>query len=1010
MKKYKSNNKNFKNKKKVIFIVALLLLTNASLFAQKYNLKIDGIYSKNYVQTPEMSAIKQIALSSVNYSTGSVDIKIPLFTIESGDLSLPIYLSYNTTGIKVNEPCGWVGQNWFLHAEPTLTRSPKGHIDFAGACDYEPSNEKGSYFWTRKYLDKNIFSSLDMMPDEYNFTLPSGGGMFMYCSTQENKSQYVCLPYDDLNIAYSGFFTITDPLGTVYKYNGGVDWAETSRQETSWHASIIKAANGIDSISFAYKNKQRIHIKRHEDYITVVDDYMPSYAMGYSGGWTNYGDIPFKEQESCLDIEELFRMPVIYKTFDNQTSSYQMNSEHTLVDDGRAIEKVEYLPDLIYQYQHLSEISFAGNKAVFCADKDGFLTDIVVTNWKNQQIKHFTLEYEAHRERHYLISVKELSSENDIVSAYNFSYNNPGDVCLPGGRAYDFWGYNNSDYLYNDISLVPTMKLYINRLELKGDYVESVQDSISIGGDPNHRIKSRQADEYYMQCGILSSIEHPTGAKENFVWEANKARIAKSINYDETSVFNITDELEGKNGIYVLGGLRIKEINLVDSNNTKLRRTYIYGEKEDGAGTTPLRNGTNYFMKTQKKIYNNKMIQLNLGESTSRYRTLSSTPIVPFTYYNGTSVMYNKVTEITSIDDTPIKKNIYKYTLPDLGGYLFLTQNDIWDYHVHNYASWFSDHLDKKETYEYSNGNYKKISVDSYSYDMSSYPKKRYTIKGREYRNNFQENFSDSELSLISSIVYGDYLDYSATPKAKLLVSQSHTEFMFNGTEITTSKVFKYENPSDIRQTSQIISQGEEEYSIHTSYPSKINNGIYAEMTERNMLDYPIEERVVYNNYVISSRLMTYTKEGEAYYPNKIYTYTPGAATCSASQFNSFDGTSINKIYTPILTLAYSNGRINCLTDNQGMTTNYTWDKYLQKPITEIKTGGDIMHKRTFTYIPCVGMTSETAPNKQVTSYIYDNAGRLAEIRDHYGNTTKKYIYKYVSGSNIKGVMKSSNK
>lgn len=568
------------NNIQAIITTLLILVVNTSLFAQQYNLKIDGIYSKNYVHTPEMSAIKQIALSSVNYSTGSVDIRIPLFTIESGDLSLPIYLSYNTTGIKVNEPCGWVGQNWFLHAEPTLMRSPKGHIDFAGTCDYDPSNEKSSYFWTRKYLDNNIFSTLDMMPDEYNFTLPSGGGMFMFCKTQENKNKYVCLPYDDMSISYSGHFTIIDPLGTTYKYNGAVDWAETSRQETSWHASIIKAANGIDSISFAYKNKQRIHIKRHEDHIIVVDDYMPCYAMGYSGGWTKYGDIPLNEQENSQDIEEFFRMPVIYKTFDNQTSSYQLSSDHTLVDDGRAIERGEYLPDLIYQYQHLSEISFAGNKAVFSADKDGFLTDIVVTNWQNQQIKHFTLEYETHRERLYLTSIKELSSENEIVSAYHLNYNNTGGVCLPGGRAYDFWGYNNSDYLYNDISLVPNMKLYINRLEPKGDYVVNIQDSLSIGGDPSNRIKSRKADEYYMQCGMLSSIEYPTGAKENFIWEANKARLETSINYDEASKFNISDQLVGKDGIYIMGGLRIKEINLIDGKKAKLKRMFIYGERE----------------------------------------------------------------------------------------------------------------------------------------------------------------------------------------------------------------------------------------------------------------------------------------------------------------------------------------------------------------------------------------------------------------------------------------------
>ena len=98
-------------KTKVQFIIGLclMLINGTILFAQRYDFKIDELYSKKYVQTPEMNTIKQIALSSVNYSTGGIDIRIPLYDIECGDLTLPIYLSYNSTGIKVNEPCGWAG-------------------------------------------------------------------------------------------------------------------------------------------------------------------------------------------------------------------------------------------------------------------------------------------------------------------------------------------------------------------------------------------------------------------------------------------------------------------------------------------------------------------------------------------------------------------------------------------------------------------------------------------------------------------------------------------------------------------------------------------------------------------------------------------------------------------------------------------------------------------------------------------------------------------------------------
>ena len=178
------------HKKRFIFGLFLYLGCNVVAMSQRYNLKIDGLLSKKYVQTPEVNSIRQVSMSSVNYSTGSVDIRIPLFDIVCGYLNLPIYLSYNSTGIKINEPSSWVGQNWFLHAEPTVTRTPRGHVDHRNYCDSETYQNRTTYEWVRRYLDNNITSAIDCMPDEYNFTLLSGGGMFMCCQSQDDNQRY----------------------------------------------------------------------------------------------------------------------------------------------------------------------------------------------------------------------------------------------------------------------------------------------------------------------------------------------------------------------------------------------------------------------------------------------------------------------------------------------------------------------------------------------------------------------------------------------------------------------------------------------------------------------------------------------------------------------------------------------------------------------------------------------------------------------------------------------------
>lgn len=857
----------------------------------------------------------------------------------------------------------------------------------------------------RKYLDNNILCTDDIMPDEYNFTLLEGGGMFMYGINETGEGKYVCLPNDDMEITGGGdCISITDPLGTKYLYNGGVDQSISPLMyKTSWHASSVTAANGLDGFTFKYNNIQRVNIKRHEDYMVVVDNYIPANPIGRThAGYTKYDQIQPSWLETYPDAEELFRMPVIYQTFDDKTKSYQMDDNHKLVDDGRVIDKISYYPNISYEYQHLSEISFSGNKVTFSVDGNKNLSSIIFKNNKGQTIRHFLLDYELSRDRYYLANVKELSTDNKVVANYHLNYKDTGKVARPGGRAYDFWGFNNSDYLYDYVSLVPKMKLYINRYDSNMDFI---RDSLTLGGDPDNWVKkARHADEHYMQCGMLSSIEHPTGAKENFVWEANKARIEGRNNIMGNYDFRITDELNGKDGIYTLGGLRIKEISITEDEECKSKRTFIYGKDEDGAGITPLRNGINYFLRNQTKIYDNALIRQNFGHSQSRYRTLSSSPIVPFTYYNGSSVMYNMVTEYIYTNNTPSYKNIYCYNLPELRDNNVLTDLDVWDFHVHNYDMWFSDYLSSKETYENTNTGFKLVSSDHYSYDMNSH-KANYTIKGREFRNDFHENFADGDFNLINNITYASYRDYSVTPKAKLLMSHAHTEVMPNGVNMTSLQTYNYDNPSDIRITSQTTRRCDDQYCIYTSYPSSINKGIYADMVKKNMLDYPIEERVERNGKIISARLVTYSDQDGCYYPNKVYTYTPGASVCAFNSFVKYSGTEINNLYVPLLDIGYSNGRIEHLTDQQGITTYYTWDNTRQYPTRERIVGGNTTHERTFTYIPGIGMTSETNPNKDVTSYSYDTAGRLAEIKDCNGKSLWKYLYKYISGNSINGTI-----
>lgn len=71
--------------------------------------------------------------------TGVPDITIPLYTVQLKDFSFPVSLSYNASGIKVNEEATRVGLGWTLNAGGVVTHTVRGRYqDF---CEWAYFND-----------------------------------------------------------------------------------------------------------------------------------------------------------------------------------------------------------------------------------------------------------------------------------------------------------------------------------------------------------------------------------------------------------------------------------------------------------------------------------------------------------------------------------------------------------------------------------------------------------------------------------------------------------------------------------------------------------------------------------------------------------------------------------------------------------------------------------------------------------------------------------------------------
>ncbi|MGM9830883.1 MAG: hypothetical protein ACI3Z5_02570 [Paludibacteraceae bacterium] len=95
------------------------------------------------VQRPaaETQAVCDFAEIPVDLHTGRVNIAIPLYTVQHGDIRIPITLAYHGGGIRVSDECGAVGLGWTLQVGGVVSRIVRGLPDDM----YDTSNKIAGY-------------------------------------------------------------------------------------------------------------------------------------------------------------------------------------------------------------------------------------------------------------------------------------------------------------------------------------------------------------------------------------------------------------------------------------------------------------------------------------------------------------------------------------------------------------------------------------------------------------------------------------------------------------------------------------------------------------------------------------------------------------------------------------------------------------------------------------------------------------------------------------------------
>lgn len=264
------------NEMKTILAIAL------AFFAQNAICQIENMaYSTQFqehnkepysIPTPNQSSLGTYGIIPVSPYTGKADISIPLYSISQRDVELNLSLTYDTSGLLINQLPGWTGQNWTLNAGGAITRKINGRPDEisykntnAGRDIFFHDNENNIALWTLNHFftiqqlqDENLYDAyldyIDTLRDQDNETVALYNSFSNYFYTATNiipsLSSVLAPNYFDLSadVFYFNFMGIS---GSFFYGNDG-KWKVRSDQNIHVLFDVNDSTNYIKSLEEYY--------------------------------------------------------------------------------------------------------------------------------------------------------------------------------------------------------------------------------------------------------------------------------------------------------------------------------------------------------------------------------------------------------------------------------------------------------------------------------------------------------------------------------------------------------------------------------------------------------------------------------------------------------------------------------------------------------------------------------------------------------------------------------------
>jgi len=403
--------------------------------------------------SPTASSLGVYNQLPVGLFTGTVQFNIPIYSIKTKEVDIPISLSYSSNGIRVDELPSIVGIGWCLNVGGVITRSVNDELDNLDNRVTFPNCEISSSEMSDTIESYYKNAGSDIQPDIFGFNFPGYSGKFFL---DKNLKAVLINPSPIKIEVFNGFdsdinelaFMITTPDGLKYYFgnNGAFEKTYTVQanvpqgsphingpNKTAWYLTTIELLNG-------------------DEVILEYDTISLTYDVGLSQTVRATKDCSSEYVTDCIMHPATHTQPQY--TF-------------TKIIASKRLQKITWTDGVVnFAYSNMFSSNGVGS---FGFTK---LDSITVYDLENDLIKKSKFDYKifpsnfifknndldiydqnlVNTHRLLLEKVIDITGNENVINPYIFEYYSPWKMAPRLSYSQDYWGYFNGKYNHDFVT------------------------------------------------------------------------------------------------------------------------------------------------------------------------------------------------------------------------------------------------------------------------------------------------------------------------------------------------------------------------------------------------------------------------------------------------------------------------------------------------------------------------------------------------------------------------------